>query len=169
MRKFLTCLCIFTICLGVFTGCAENRVPQPDEGTTEFTDLETLNLGELDWKVTKEFTYEDVKNVIAEAMKKAKISDEFVPYGAIKHMNINNCIYGTVKEKPIAFWLSGDLSKVYNITSVYPRGHHYYANSPERFHPPIVAPDGTRGLFDFYSGKLLTLEEYLNKFPEQRK
>ena len=171
MRKFLTCLCIFTICLGIFTGCADNRVPQPDEGTTEFVDIDTY-LEDWGYRTSFEkFKYSDFEQIVKDALRHAQIGTnfEFVTFGDYGD-NAGDpyedpmgwiSIFGRVDGKPLEIICTKrmdgtwEVNCIQNLTigSYWSCEEWLLIGSPPRY-------------YDFYTGKELSLEEYAAKFPE---
>ena len=151
MRKFLTCLCIFTICLGVFTGCADNRVPQPDEGTTEFLDLDTY-IQEEEGSIAGTVEYKEIESLVKSALSTAGISTnfEFVACHTNKGLSFSEAsslrIYGKVSGKPLVIryvLFHGD----WNLMGIHAPEKYgvYYWYSPDF--------NSSNPAYDFYTGK----------------
>ena len=156
MRKFFTCLCIFTICLGIFTGCADNRVPQPDEGTTEFLDLDAYlqELQEEGIPVPGTVEYKEIESLVKSALSTAGISTnfEFVasntggkPLSETKFFEA----YGKVSGKPLVinYTLHDGNWELISVRAPEKNGIYYWF-------PPN--PNRTKPAYDFYTGKELS-------------
>ena len=154
MRKLLTCLCIFTICLGVFTGCADNRVPQPDEGTEGFEQIPESTANELD------ISYEDVKGVVESALRAANINVSKFKLVSIDSFlsDPDRCsLYGTIDEKPLNISLVKNENGPWTVdvlTSLsIPR---YYWLNKEAIVSEQLYEQYSRNMYDFYTGKKLS-------------
>ncbi len=188
MKKFTFLLLTLLTCLGIFAGCTDNRVPQPDEGMEGFEDLdkaeENLQIYDFEADPNSTVSYEEFKSVIHSGLQKANITGEFIPKSTGKKGRFYAFI-GSISGKPVVIYIvpSETLTEpsgkpFYYVNSIRntltaPHSHYYYDAFPESTQDILIDGHefgvGEIGFYDFYTGKQLTYEEYLAAHPDLKK